>query len=822
MDFTPPYGAWEKERRRQLDLTQEDLARKAHYSTVAIHRVESGSLRPSRAMAEALAVALDISVADRTVFLSFARGISARRTADNLPLPLTPLVGREADLAELRAQLGLAATRLMTLLGPPGVGKTRLAIAAAREALADFEDGVCFITLAALGASAQVVDAIFAGLSEFLDVRITDWSSAKRELRDRRLLLVLDNFEHVLDAAPVVTMLLGAAPGLTVLVTSRAVLNVTGERLYEVDPLSLSADRHLRSPARALLSPAVALFVQQAQAAKASFALTPANTQAVIGLCRELDGVPLALELAAARIRMFTPETLLEKLEAHLGLALLTGGARDLPERQRALRNALAWSFGLLDDGEQRLFTRLGVFPGSFTLEAAVEICAEGVEKPLVSLESLLDKCLLEDAHDAPARARLTMLVFVREFARERLEASAETEAIHLRHAEYYERDSRRIAPFDPLLDANFTLPDKLAEIHNYRAAVLWCSRCPDAFLIGLQLLSKVSHVAAQAPRLPWLRLGIEQVRPMVETAFTTLQALPSDQMANTLMDLLTSLSELSSTLENRAEEFILENGSPLCRYRMCAHQSGRAARSGSPDDAVAHWRQALVAAEETGIPVVIASATMSLGISLQRHEDGREALSVLERSLAQWKALGIVDYSQGGIYTAMVTLAGAQARSGQPEEALAHASESMPHLAELGDLMGVATAHIAAAHAHARRAESRDCADQSIEAVRLLRDIDPGGWSFKRLIRALTWHATALWRLDRHERAGRILGAICSGFGGTVEAGYMPLPSQWKETGLDEAREWFAAHPEFLPYWKEGERMTYPQAIEYALEEDV
>ena len=820
MDFTPPYGAWERERRRQLDLTEEELARKAHYSTVAIHRVETGSLRPSREMADALAGALEIPAVDRPAFLSFARGVSARRRTDDLPLPLTPLVGREADLAELRARLSQPGTRLITLVGPPGVGKTRLAIAAAREVVADFEDGVCFIALAALGASAQAVDAIFAGLSEFLDVRITEWSSAKRELRDRRLLLVLDNFEHVLDAAPVVTTLLGAAPGLTVLVTSRAVLNVTGERVYEVDPLSFPADRHLRSPARALLSPAVALFVQQAQAAKASFALTPANTQAVIGLCRELDGVPLALELAAARIRMFTPETLLEKLEAHLGLALLAGGARDLPERQRALRNALAWSFGLLDDGEQRLFTRLGVFPGSFTPEAAVEICGEGVEKPLDALESLLDKCLLEEAHDTPGQTRLTMLAFVREYAGQHLEENADGAAVHRRHATYYLGIAQRMKPFDTRVDVDVPLQFKLVDFHNLRAATLWCAGYPAEYLTGLQLLSNISYLAGNAPQYPWLRFRAEEWRQMVSNAFEVSKTLPELGRADLLTSLLGEINAASPDRSDQVEAEVLRIGTAFHRARVGMLRSARAGAVHHPEEAVAEAQLALEAAEAHGDPVLIASMTSWLGSQLEMLGKLDEALPVLEHALDLWTSLKISDYTFGGVETARNQLARALVAKGRANEALGLIELAMPYFESTGDMLGSAIAHRTAGRAHSLRGDPQLAARKYRTCLAILQDAELHGTGAGVIAMCMIDLAGVLIDLDCPERAARLFGAIDARF---ADAGAESI-WVWNEvitgSGWPRAQSWVAAHPEFLPYWTEGEKRTYTRAIESALEE--
>ncbi len=298
------------------------------------------------------------------------------RYRHNLPAQATALIGRAAEVGAVCSLLRRSDVRLVTLSGPGGAGKTRLALQAAAELLDAFADGVWFVDLAPLRDGALVPAAVAGALgiadagAQSLEQRLQTY------LRDKQTLLVLDNFEQVVDAAPLTGALLAAAPQLKLLITSREALRVYGEREYSVPPLSLPDLAHL--PPLSWLSQyeAVRLFIERAQAVRPDFAVTNQNAPAVAEICHRLDGLPLAIELAAARSRLFAPEQLLLRLsEAHHRLSLLTSGPRDLPQRQQTLRSAIAWSYDLLDAGEQALFARLGVFASGFTLEATEVVC---------------------------------------------------------------------------------------------------------------------------------------------------------------------------------------------------------------------------------------------------------------------------------------------------------------------------------------------------------------------------------------------------------------------------------------------------------------
>ncbi len=285
-----------------------------------------------------------------------------------VPVPLGPLVGRAREVAEVVGLLGREDVRLLTLTGPAGVGKTRLAVQVALDVVEREEFGIRVVPLASVISSDLVLPTVARALG-------IDESSSGGVLQDLseqlasiRLLLVLDNFEQVLDAGPALAALVGACPGLQVLVTSRAPLHVSGEREFTVPPLPVPDEGGAREFAQVASSDAVRLFAQRAEAVQSGFQLTPANVWDVAQICRRLDGLPLAIELAAARIKIFPPHALLARLERRL--PLLTGGPRDAPERLRTMRDAIAWSYGLLDAEEQRLFRRLAVFVGGFTLEA--------------------------------------------------------------------------------------------------------------------------------------------------------------------------------------------------------------------------------------------------------------------------------------------------------------------------------------------------------------------------------------------------------------------------------------------------------------------
>jgi predicted ATPase/class 3 adenylate cyclase len=350
---------------------------------------------------------------------------TAGQAPPNLPPQMTTFIGREDDVAAISSALRHPGVRVLTLTGPGGTGKTRLAVHVATAMADDFPQGVHFVSLASTADPALVLPAI----AQTLGVSAAAGQSLSAYLAGKSTLIVLDNLEQVIAAAPDLAALTAQAPLVKFLVTSREPLRIAGERLYPVSPLplpDLQRDRRLQQLAQC---PSVQLFAERAQTALPSFALTEENVSAVAEICRKLDGLPLAIELAAARIRLLSPAAMLQRLPQRLDL--LTAGGRDAPARQQTIRNALAWSFDLLAEDERNLFASLGVFVGEFTIEAAEAVCAASLD----AIGSLVDKSLVQLRHD-----RLDMLETIRSFAVERLNADLTTaDAVRNRHAAYYE-----------------------------------------------------------------------------------------------------------------------------------------------------------------------------------------------------------------------------------------------------------------------------------------------------------------------------------------------------------------------------------------------
>jgi predicted ATPase/class 3 adenylate cyclase len=388
----------------------------------------------------------------------------------NLPTQATPFLGRERAVNEVVALLRSAEARLVTLTGPGGTGKTRLALQAAAQLLEDFPDGVYFVPLAALRDPELVPSAIATALGLREQAGQMPAQAVREALADKRLLLVLDNVEQVAASAPFVGELLAAAPALEVLATSRLPLRLRAEREYPVPPLALPPANGT-PPEQLLQYEAVRLFVERAQSVRAGFALTPEIATAVAEITRRLDGLPLAIELAAARVRLLPPAALLARLEKRL--PLLTGGPRDAPARQQTLRDAIAWSYDLLTAGEQALFRRLSIFAGGFSLEAAEAVANRGGELDVLDgVDRLSEHSLLRPGADG--EPRFTMLETIREYGLEQLEQSGEAEAARQAHTEFF---LALVEEAEPKL----TSPDQLvwlerleAEHDNLLAALSW------------------------------------------------------------------------------------------------------------------------------------------------------------------------------------------------------------------------------------------------------------------------------------------------------------------------------------------------------------
>jgi predicted ATPase/class 3 adenylate cyclase len=430
----------------------------------------------------------------------------------NLPSQPSALIGRGAELPDALLLLRRDDARLLTLTGPGGTGKTRLALQLAAESLDDFSDGCFFVTLAPISDPGLVTATIAQTLAvrerpgETLDETLADY------LRDRQLLLLLDNFEQVLAGAPAVSALLGAAPRLKVLVTSRAPLRISGEHELAVPPLRLPDLLELPELDALTQYEAVELFVERAVAVKADFALTNQNAPAVAEICVCLDGLPLAIELAAARVRALPPSTLLERLGHRFDF--LTSGLVDAPARQQTLRAAIDWSYALLDEPEQRLFGQLSVFLRSWDLEGAEAVADPGVSAIDV-LASLVENSLVRPIEDPEGGARYFMLETIREYASERLAASPDEHAVRRRHAEYVLLLAERADAV--LTGQDFSFPGEpearfQEELPNIRAALEWATARDPSFALRLAGLGAWAWVVRgmTAEAQVWLSRALE------------------------------------------------------------------------------------------------------------------------------------------------------------------------------------------------------------------------------------------------------------------------------------------------------------------------
>lgn len=437
-------------------LSQEELAERCGVSARTVSDLERGQRSSARLETiRMLADGLHLTESDRADLLLRARPELAPSTSrgsggpflaprtTTLPLrlqsppsPLTDLIGRDDLVARTGQILTSSSVRLLTLIGPGGVGKTRLSQAVSHQIATSFADGVAFIDLSPLQSPYLVPGTIASGLGLSVDPDVPPLDSLRNVLRTRTLLLILDNFEHLLDAAPAVSTLLAACPGLKVLATSRARLQLRGEHLVHVHPLEVPERRAEQlSVLELTANSSVRLFLERAGDVDADFSLNEQNADAVAEICRRLDGLPLAIELAASRIGLDTADTLLEKLENRL--PVLTGGPRDAPDRQRTLRDTIAWSYDLLGPAEQQVFRRLAVFSGGCTLGAAESVAAsQGTDVPAV-VGVLLASSLISSVHQPPEEQRFTMLDTVHEFASMILEQSGEAQSIQRRQADW-------------------------------------------------------------------------------------------------------------------------------------------------------------------------------------------------------------------------------------------------------------------------------------------------------------------------------------------------------------------------------------------------
>ncbi len=718
------FGPWLRLKRKALDLTREGLAGRVGCSTGTIQKLEEEERRPSAQMAERFAEIFNIPPNEQSAFVRFARGelqsgmtsaqedspwnTSARLLSSNLPTMVTSLIGREKEIAEVHDYLLRRDVRLVTLVGPPGIGKTRLSIESARTVLPDFPNGVFFVALAPLDNPTLIAVTVAQAMSYVGAGNISTVEQLKEGIGNKQLLIVLDNCEHLIeDVAALASALLSVCPRLKILASSRESLRVPGEWLYPVPALDGPVEDLSAHMETNLNFPALTLFAERARAVRPNFAIDAENVKAISAICKQLDGLPLAIELVAARMRLITPQALLEHL--HDQFSLSTAEMRAVPARQKSLENAIDWSYQLLSEEEQKLFAYLSVFSGGFTLEAAEIIFSQAFRDITISalIASLFDKSLLQRSFDSSGEARYMMLGTIQEFARQRLQETNQEAEIRNWHLAYFLDFAGRAEQVLRGPDQPQWLKQLNAMHDNVRVA-LDCAVETGQTEKALQMARKLWWFWSKRSDFNEAREWLGRVLAMPDA-----QLFP-EPYADVLIQLAhhTCLQigpQEAKLLIERAIAIARSHGTPQTVANalmvfgvVLAYDEDFAAAQPALEESIALFREMH---DEWGAAV----AMMSLGYTFLKKDDPGVALPLIEQALIAFRELGDTYFQSVCLYEIGML----RARQGDWQEGLAELRESLQLSSELGSKYEIAGGLF-------RLAETRQHIGQPADAVKL------------------------------------------------------------------------------------------------------